>query len=83
MASNNDWLAVLSDEPSYFPIWANEFAFARVKNACCPAYLFSSFPCHAFIALFWSALPKENVKAQGLLILVIWFMKFKWSDAYY
>jgi len=33
------------------------------------------------MVLFYKALPYENVKAHGLLILVILFISFKLSDA--
>lgn len=70
-------------DPSYFPNWASELALALPKKAFCPASIFSFFPYHALIALFWSALPNEKLKVHGLLISVILFIWFRWIDAYY
>ena len=63
------------------PNWAYPLALALAIKAFYPASKFSGLPAHAAMVLFYKALPYENVKAHGLLILVILFISFKLSDA--
>lgn len=56
-------------------------ALALVSKAYWPASQFSYFPAHVLTAVFYSALPYENVNVHGFLTVVNAFIALRFNDA--